>query len=160
MKILGVDPGSRVTGYGIIEKSFKGLAAVGYGEIKPPKYASLTTALTAVYEALSSLIVEMKPDAMAVEDIFYGKNVQSLIKQGHIRGVTLLAGAQQGIPVYEYTPLEIKKAVVGYGRAEKSQVQAMVRAILQLRETPAADAADALAVAICHAHCSGPSVSS
>jgi crossover junction endodeoxyribonuclease RuvC len=159
MKILGVDPGSRVTGYGIIEKSFKGLAVVGYGEIKPPKNASLTTALASVYEALSRLIVEMKPDAMAVEDIFYGKNVQSLIKLGHIRGVTLLAGAQQGITVYEYTPLEIKKAVVGYGRAEKSQVQAMVKAILQLRETPTADAADALAVAICHAHCSGPSVS-
>ena len=96
---------------------------------------------------------------MAVEDIFYGKNVQSLIKLGHIRGVTLLAGAQQGISVHEYAPLEIKKAVVGYGRAEKSQVQAMVKAILQLRETPTADAADALAVAICHAHCSGPSVS-
>ncbi len=160
MRILGIDPGSRVTGYGIIEKGIKGIAGVGYGEIKPRSDASLTTALATVYDALSRLIVEMKPDAMAVENIFYGKNVQSLIKLGHIRGVTLLAGAKQGVPVYEYSPLEIKKAVVGYGRAEKSQVQTMVKAILQLREKPTADAADALAVAICHAHCSGPSVSS
>ncbi len=160
MRILGIDPGSRVTGYGIIEKGIKGIAGVGYGEIKPRSDASLTTALVTVYDELSRLIVEMKPDAMAVENIFYGKNVQSLIKLGHIRGVTLLAGAKQGVPVYEYSPLEIKKAVVGYGRAEKSQVQTMVKAILQLREKPTADAADALAVAICHAHCSGPSVSS
>lgn len=159
MRILGIDPGSKVTGYGIIEKGIKGIAGVDYGEIKPRSDASLTTALATVYDALSRLIVEMKPDAMAVENIFYGKNVQSLIKLGHIRGVTLLVGAQQGIPVYEYSPLEIKKAVVGYGRAEKSQIQTMVKAILQLREKPTADAADALAVAICHAHCSGPSVS-
>jgi len=159
MRILGIDPGSRVTGYGIIEKGIKGIAGVDYGEIKPRADASLTTALATVYEALSRLIVEMKPDAMAVENIFYGKNVQSLIKLGHIRGVILLAGAQQGIPVYEYSPLEIKKAVVGYGRAEKSQVQTMVKAILQLKEKPTADAADALAVAICHAHCSVPSIS-
>ena len=87
---------------------------------------------------------------MVIENIFYGKNVRSLIKQGHVRGVAILAGADGGLPVYEYSPLEIKKAVVGYGRAEKEQVQSMVRAILKLPELPPPDAADALAVAICH----------
>ncbi len=90
--------------------------------------------------------------ALAIEDIFYGKNIRSLIKQGHVRGVAILAGADGGLPVYEYSPLEIKKAVVGYGRAEKGQVQMMVRAILKLPELPPPDAADALAVAICQLH--------
>jgi len=89
---------------------------------------------------------------MAIENIFYGKNIRSLIKQGHVRGVAILAGADGGVPIYEYSPLEIKKAVVGYGRAEKGQVQRMVRAILKLPELPPPDAADALAVAICHVH--------
>ncbi|HQB15075.1 MAG TPA: crossover junction endodeoxyribonuclease RuvC, partial [Syntrophales bacterium] len=88
----------------------------------------------------------------AIEDIFYGKNVQSLIKQGHVRGVAILAGARRDVLVYEYSPLEVKKAVVGYGRAEKSQVQTMIKAILNLSESPPPDAADALAVAVCHAH--------
>jgi crossover junction endodeoxyribonuclease RuvC len=92
------------------------------------------------------------PEAMAIENIFYGKNIRSLIKQGHVRGVAILAGADGGVPIYEYSPLEIKKAVVGYGRAEKGQVQRMVRAILKLPELPPLDAADALAVAICHIH--------
>ncbi|MEW6332710.1 MAG: crossover junction endodeoxyribonuclease RuvC, partial [Thermodesulfobacteriota bacterium] len=95
-------------------------------------------------------IRESAPQALAIEEIFYGKNVKSLIRQGHVRGVAILAGRHMGVPVYEYSPLEIKKAVVGYGRAEKSQVQTMVKAILGLPELPPPDAADALAVAICH----------
>jgi crossover junction endodeoxyribonuclease RuvC len=98
------------------------------------------------------VVRETKPDALSVEDIFYGKNVKSLIKQGHVRGVVLLVATHSHIPVFEYTPLEVKKAVVGYGRAEKHQVQQMVKAMLNLSNVLPEDASDALAVAICHAH--------
>jgi crossover junction endodeoxyribonuclease RuvC len=98
------------------------------------------------------VIRRAEPQALAIENIFFGKNIRSLIKQGHVRGVAILAGADGGLPVFEYSPLEIKKAVVGYGRAEKGQVQTMVRAILKLPELPPPDAADALAVAICQLH--------
>jgi len=158
MQILGIDPGSRITGYGIVAKGRQGLTGVDYGEIRPPRAASLAETLVSVHEALIELIAAIRPDALAIEDIFYGKNVQSLIKQGHVRGVAILAGARQGVPVYEYTPLEVKKAVVGYGRAEKGQVQTMIKAILKLPELPPPDAADALAVAVCHANFSGPAV--
>ncbi len=98
------------------------------------------------------VVKKSNPDRVALEDIFYGKNVKSLIKQGHARGVILLAASHSGLPVYEYSPLEIKQAVVGYGRAEKSQVQQMVKVILGMPVVPTADAADALAVAICHSN--------
>jgi crossover junction endodeoxyribonuclease RuvC len=106
--------------------------------------------LQSIYVDLYEVICLSAPDALVIENIFYGKNVRSLIRQGHCRGVAILAGKQRGIAVYEYTPLEIKKAIVGYGRAEKAQVQKMVKAILNLSELPPPDAADALAVAICH----------
>jgi crossover junction endodeoxyribonuclease RuvC len=152
LRILGIDPGSHVTGYGVVEKRRTDLASVTWGEIRPPRGASLTVALSAVYERLAGLIREFSPDVMAIEDIFFGKNVRSLIRQGQLRGVAILAGTHGGLPVFEYTPLEIKKAVVGYGRAEKSQVQSMVKAILRLSAEAPADASDALAAAICHAH--------
>lgn len=159
MRVIGIDPGSLVTGFGVVEKRRNDLLYIQHGEIKVPGKGSLPSFLVAIYEQLMAVIGQTKPDVFAIEDIFYGKNVKSLIKQGQARGVAILAGSHSGLPVFEYSPLEVKKAVVGYGRAEKSQVQAMVKAILQLQETPTADAADALAVAICHAHCSGPSVS-
>jgi len=159
MRVLGIDPGSLVTGFGVVEKRRNDLLYIRHGEIKVHGKGSLPSFLVAIYEQLMAVIGQTNPDAFAIEDIFYGKNVKSLIKQGQARGVAILAGAHSGLPVFEYSPLEIKKAVVGYGRAEKSQVQSMVRAILQLGEMPGADAADALAVAICHAHCSGPFVS-
>jgi len=149
---LGIDPGSHVTGYGVVEKARNGLRWVLHGEIRPVKGALLSACLQTVYDGLREVIRKAAPDALAVEDIFYGKNVRSLIKQGHVRGAAILAGKHMGIPVYEYSPLEIKKAVVGYGRAEKSQVQTMVKAILTLPELPPPDAADALAVAICHSN--------
>jgi crossover junction endodeoxyribonuclease RuvC len=152
LRILGIDPGSHVTGYGVVEKRRAGLSCITFGEIRPPRGASLTKALSVVYERIEGLIRESAPDVMAIEDIFFGKNVRSLIRQGHLRGIVLLAGTHGGLPVFEYTPLEIKKAVVGYGRAEKSQVQSMVRAILKLPGEAPADASDALAAAICHAH--------
>lgn len=152
MRILGIDPGSHVTGYGIIEKKGNYLRHVLHGEIKPKNDSPLSATLIDVYQQLSAVISETAPEAIALENIFYGKNVRSLIKQAQVRGVAIYAGADKNIDVFEYSPLEIKKAVVGYGRAEKSQVQVMVKAILKLPEIPPADAADALATAICHAN--------
>ncbi len=150
MRVLGIDPGSRVTGYGLVEKNKNSLVPLLLGEIRPAGNDSLSSRLIAICDGLSAVIEENRPDAVAIENIFYGKNVQSLIKQAHVRGVAILAGARHQIPVFEYTPLEIKQAVVGYGRAEKGQVQKMVAAILKLPVIPPADTADALAVAICH----------
>ena len=152
MRVLGIDPGSHVTGYGVIDQEKSNLKVLIYGEIKPAKGARLTACLDTIYRKLQDIVAEHHPDALAIEDIFFGKNVKSLIRQGHVRGVSLLSGAQAGVPVYTYAPLEVKQAVVGYGRAEKSQVQQMVKAILGLDDVPSADAADALAVAIRHAH--------
>ncbi len=152
MLILGIDPGSHITGYGLIDKKGNYLRHIIHGEVKPRKDSLLSTVLSSIYQRLSEVIVENSPQAIALENIFYGKNVRSLIKQAHVRGVIIFAGAGKGIPVFEYSPLEVKKAVVGYGRAEKRQVQIMVKAILKLPTLPSADAADALAVAICHAN--------
>ena len=152
MRILGIDPGSHVTGYGIIEKKGNYLRHVLHGEIKAKKESPLSIMLISIYQQLSAVIEQNAPQAIALENIFYGKNVRSLIKQAQVRGVVIFAGADKGIPVFEYSPLEVKKAVVGYGRAEKRQVQIMVKAILKLPALPPADAADALASAICHAN--------
>jgi crossover junction endodeoxyribonuclease RuvC len=148
--VLGIDPGSHVTGYGVVAKARSGFSHVMHGEIRPARGASLTMCLETIYDGIREVIRQSAPDALAIEDIFYGKNVKSLIRQGHVRGVAILAGTQGGIPVYEYSPAEIKKAIVGYGRAEKAQVQTMAKAILKLPELPPPDAADALAVAVCH----------
>ncbi len=150
MKILGIDPGFHVTGYGLIEKIKGNPVHVLHGEIKLPRNEILSGGLMRIYRKLAEIIQAYQPQALAVEDIFYGKNIKSLIKQAHVRGVTILAGSTEGVPVFEYSPLEVKSAVVGYGRAEKVQVQKMVQAILKLPEQPPADASDALAVAICH----------
>lgn len=152
MKILGIDPGSQITGYGVVERGRNGLKAVVYGDIKPKRQLSLAARLAHIYDGLMDVVDQIVPDAIAIEDVFYGKNIKSLIKQGEVRGVTILVGAKASIPVFEYTPLEVKKAVVGYGRAEKNQVQTMVKAILSLSELPTEDASDALAIAVCHAN--------
>ena len=152
MLILGIDPGSHITGYGVIDKKGNYLRHILHGEIKLRKDSLLSTVLSSIYQQLSAVIADNAPQAIALENIFYGKNVRSLIKQAHVRGVIIFAGVNSSIPVFEYSPLEVKKAVVGYGRAEKRQVQIMVKAILKLPTLPPADAADALAVAICHAN--------
>lgn len=152
MRILGIDPGSHITGYGVIEKKGNYLRHVLHGEIKAKKASLLSAMLISIYQQLSDVITQAEPEAIALENIFYGKNVRSLIKQAQVRGVVIFAGADNALSVFEYSPLEVKKAVVGYGRAEKSQVQVMVKAILKLPELPPADAADALATAICHAN--------
>lgn len=153
IRILGVDPGSGSTGYGIIETDGSEHTAVAFGAIKTDARKPFHQRLLQIYTDLSRLLSRENAEVMAIESVFYASNVQSALKLGHARGVSLLVAAQQGIPVSEYSPLEIKSAVVGYGRAAKVQVQAMVRMLLGLPEIPTPDdAADALAVAICHAH--------
>jgi crossover junction endodeoxyribonuclease RuvC len=150
--ILGIDPGTKITGYGIIDNDGSRISSLTYGEIKIKRGESLSGCLRKIYDDLINIIRKFTPNALALEDVFYGKNIKSLIKLGHARGAVILAAIHSDVPVYEYTPLEIKKAVVGYGRAEKHQVQQMVRAILNLDETPASDASDGLAAAICHSN--------
>jgi crossover junction endodeoxyribonuclease RuvC len=152
MRILGIDPGSHVTGYGVIDKSGNSLRHVTHGEIKIRKNSLLSEVLMDIFRELAAVIVENSPQVVSLENIFYGKNVRSLIRQAQVRGVVIYACADRGLPVFEYSPLEVKKAVVGYGRAEKRQVQLMVKAILKLDAPPPADAADALAAAICQAN--------
>lgn len=155
MIILGIDPGSRVTGYGVVSKTSKGLSHIDHGEIKPSRSSPLSLSLKNIFEGVMDVVEKRCPDVLAIETIFYGKNVRSLIQQGHVRGVALLVGPLKGLEVYEYSPLEIKQAVVGYGRAEKHQVQHMVKTLLRLPLPPPTDASDALAIAICHAHTMG-----
>ncbi|MGE0703093.1 MAG: crossover junction endodeoxyribonuclease RuvC [Vicinamibacterales bacterium] len=157
MRIFGIDPGSHRTGYGCVETEGSRHRVVVTGAISTPASASFTEKLLAIHQRLSVLIVDCHPDTVAVEGVFHSLNVQSALKLGHARGVAMLAAVQAGVPVVEYTPAEVKRAVVGYGRAEKHQVQQMVRLILGLDAVPTPhDAADALAVAICHLHSCSP----
>ena len=152
MRILGIDPGTNVTGYGLLEKTRDRYTNVQYGEIRNKRNHVLSSRLHSIYNRLIGIIEDARPEVVSLEDIFYGKNIKSLIRQGHVRGIIILAASNCGIPVYEYSPLEVKKAVVGYGLADKGQVQQMVKAILQISELPPPDASDALAIAICHAN--------
>ncbi len=158
MKVFGIDPGSDRTGYGCVETDGSRHRLVACGAITTPSRATFPEKLKAIRDGLAELLARCGPSCVAIESVFYATNVRSALKLGHARGAALLAAVDGGFPVFEYTPAEIKRAVVGYGRAEKHQVQEMVRLLLGLRETPAPhDAADALAVAICHVHStSGP----
>ncbi len=150
MKTLGVDPGSVVTGYGVVEGSGQKLLHLASGYLKVGKEPSFPERLGAIYHGLTKIITEYRPEVMAIESLFFSKNVKSAILLGHARGVAILAGVNAGLDVYEYSPLEIKQSVVGYGRADKRQVQEMIRMLLSLSEIPESNMADALAVAICH----------
>ena len=152
MRILGIDPGSRATGYGLIDQQGNRLSHLDNGAIITLSSAPLADRLEQIYTRLEELIIQFKPDAVAVEQVFVAKNPASALKLGHARGVALLAGVKAGLPVAEYSALQVKSAVVGYGRAAKTQVQQMTRTLLNLPEIAQEDAADALAVAICHAH--------
>jgi crossover junction endodeoxyribonuclease RuvC len=159
MRILGIDPGSEITGYGFIETDGNTHHLMDYGAIRTNVRKSFSTRLLHIYEQLVKLIGEHKPDVVALEDMFYAVNVKSALKLGHTRGVALLAAAQAGLAIYEYSPLEVKSAVAGYGRADKQQVQKMVQMILRLPAPPQPnDVSDALAVAICHAHHLNPRI--
>ena len=153
MKIIGIDPGTRVVGYGVIESVRGQLIAHAYGAIRTRPQDPLPLRLQKIYRELTTVITSAQPQVAAIEKVFYGKNFQSAIRIGEGRGVAMLAVANATIELYEYDATKIKKAVVGVGSAHKTQVQAMVKAILQLATTPTpADASDALAIAICHHH--------
>jgi crossover junction endodeoxyribonuclease RuvC len=154
MRVLGIDCGTECTGYGVVELCRDDrLVCITSGAIKVPLRAPMPVRLSRISKRLQELIAEYLPDRVAIEDVFYARNVKSALKLGQVRGVAMLAAASAGLEVAEYAPLAIKSAVVGYGRAEKRQVQQMVMRLLNLREVPEpADAADALAIAICHLH--------
>lgn len=153
LKILGIDPGTAITGYGIVEYWGNRYKIVEYGVIRSSKTEELAARLNEIYKGICQLIETHQPDYIAIEELFFNKNVKTALLVGQARGVMMLAAYQKGIPIYEYTPLQVKQAVVGYGRAEKQQVQFMVKALLNLQEIPRPDdAADALAIAICHGH--------
>jgi crossover junction endodeoxyribonuclease RuvC len=151
--VIGVDPGTQRTGYGVIAEQEGRPVALDWGVISPRSSLPLPDKLQTIYTALQAGLETHHPDILAVEELFFAKNVRSAVTLAHARGVTLLAAAAVGVEVVEYSPLEIKQAVVGYGRADKRQVQAMVQVLLNLRgPMPAEDAADALAIALCHLH--------
>ncbi|HEX6978718.1 MAG TPA: crossover junction endodeoxyribonuclease RuvC [Alphaproteobacteria bacterium] len=152
MRIIGLDPGLRATGWGIILAEGNRLSHVAHGTIRTNPDDELAYRLRTVHDALAELLAEWQPQAAAVEETFVNKNPSSTLKLGQVRGVVLLAPATIGLPVAEYAPTVVKKAVVGTGQAEKDQVHAMVRRLLPGVMVAGADAADALAVAICHAH--------
>ena len=153
MRILGIDPGTIVTGYGVVEDSNGSLCLIDYGTITSWKKDPFPGRLKKIYDGLSEVIKKHKPGHVAVEKVFYGKNVKAAIKIGEGRGVAILCAAAAGVPVAEYSPTVIKKSVTGSGGAQKAQVQEMVRVILNLSECPEPlDASDALAIAICHCH--------
>ena len=158
MRILGIDPGSRVTGYGIIDKKGNRLVHVDNGAIFTDSQKDFPLRLQRIYTGLTEVIKNYSPDAVAVENIFFATNVQSALKLGQARGAAIVAGANAGLPVFEYTALQIKQAVVGHGRADKQQVQKMLKVLLNLPEIAQEDASDALATAICHAHSNGMNI--
>jgi crossover junction endodeoxyribonuclease RuvC len=157
VKVFGIDPGSERTGYGCVETDGSRHRLVLSGAISTPAPAGFPAKLLTIHERLTALLEKCHPDCVAVESLFYANNVRSALKLGHARGVAVLAAVEAGLTVVEYTPAEIKRAVVGYGRAEKQQVGQMVKLILGLAAAPTPhDAADALAVAICHVHSAAP----
>jgi len=154
MVVIGLDPGSAITGYGILnEREDQTLSVIAYGVLRTSADASAAERLQALYDQIKQILVLQRPDQAAVENLFFQRNVRTAFSVGQARGVLLLALAQAGISVAEYNPLDVKLAVAGYGKADKNQVQQMVKMLLGLKEIPRPDdAADALAVAICHIH--------
>jgi crossover junction endodeoxyribonuclease RuvC len=151
-RILGIDPGSRATGYGVIAKKANRLYYVTCGVIRLGNKYTFNERLKVIFDGLSEIIETHQPTVAGVEDVFVAANPRTALKLGHARGVAVLAALQNGLKVYDYTPRMVKQAVVGYGNADKQQIQQMVRVLLQLSSQPTSDAADALAVAICHAN--------
>ena len=151
-RVLGIDCGSNATGYGVIDTDGRVNRIIASGVIRTKQQAPFSDRLHQISISLRKLIALHAPSDVAVEGVFHSVNVRSALQLGHVRGVALLVAAEAGLPIYEYSPLKIKSSVVGYGRAEKSQVQQMIMLLLRLDALPPEDAADALAVAICHSH--------
>lgn len=153
MIIMGIDPGFAITGYGVIKYEGNKFSVIDYGPILTEAHTPFDKRLLTLFQGLENLINIYKPDAISIEELFFNKNIKTALNVGHGRGVALLAGAMHNVPIFEYTPLQVKQSVVGYGRAEKQQIQQMVKLILNLDKIPKPDdVADALAMAICHAH--------
>ena len=151
-RILGIDPGLRITGFGVLDKSGQKLAYVTSGCIRTPQQGTLSERLKVILDGLAQVIAESKPEQIALEKVFVNANPQSTLLLGQARGTAICAAVLHGLPIAEYTALQVKQAVVGNGHARKEQVQDMVQRLLQLAGAPGPDAADALACAICHAH--------
>ena len=159
MRILGIDPGVATIGFGLVESNRAAVRLLQYGVITTPAGLPLSTRLRQISEDMTSLLEQFKPEEMAVEELFFSKNITTGIAVAHGRGVILLEAERAGVPTYEYTPMQVKQAVVGYGRADKQQVQIMVKTLLKLDRIPKPDdAADALALAICHGQAAGSSL--
>lgn len=153
MTIMGIDPGYAITGFGIIEYKNNKFKVLHYGVISTKSTMPFEKRLLAISDELDSLFLQYKPDSMAIEELFFSRNTTTAIGTAQARGVAILCGAKAGLDIYEYTPLQVKLAVSGYGKADKNQVQQMVRILINCKDTiKPDDAADALAVAICHAH--------
>ncbi|SHK24023.1 crossover junction endodeoxyribonuclease RuvC [Paramaledivibacter caminithermalis] len=153
MIILGIDPGIAILGYGIVEYNGNSFKTLDYGAILTDAKDATALRLKKIYDELEEILCLYKPDAVAIEELFFNKNAKTAIVVGQARGVAILAAANKDIDIFEYTPLQVKQGVVGYGRAEKKQIQMMVKTFLNLKAIPKPDdVADALAVAICHAH--------
>lgn len=156
MIILGIDPGYAIVGYGILEYRGNSFRVIDYGAITTAAGTSFPLRLQQIYDSMELLIKKHQPDALSMEKVFYNNNAKTVIDVCQARGILLLAAQKANVAIFEYTPLQVKQAVVGYGRAEKKQVQEMTRLILNLEKVPKPDdTADALAMAICHGHCSG-----
>lgn len=151
MIVMGIDPGIAITGYGIVEYDGNKIKTIDYGYIQTLSYELTSSRLKTIYEGIFGLIKTFQPDAFSIEELFFNKNTRTALTVGQARGVAILAAGMNNLPVYEYTPLQVKQSVIGYGRAKKEQVQFMVKELLKLKEIPKPDdVADALAVAICH----------
>ncbi len=151
MIIMGIDPGFAITGFGIVKYEGNRFSVLDYGAVTTEASMKLSQRLLVLNNSLEELIQKHKPDAVAIEELFFNKNIKTALTVGHGRGVAVLAAARSGVDIFEYTPLQVKQSVVGYGRAEKAQIQQMVKALLNLKAIPKPDdVADALAVAICH----------
>ena len=150
MIVLGVDPGSRVTGYGLIEKRDLSLTCLHAGTFGTSLNRPFFERIYEIFQAMTEIMNRFRPEEMAIEDLFFHKNLESALKIGHARGAVLIAAVQSKVRIFEYSPLEIKKSVVGYGRATKEQVRSMTQVILKMKTLPPLDASDALATAICH----------
>ena len=156
MVILGIDPGYAIVGYGVIDYRNNHFSVIDYGAILTDAKMPYNERLEKIYDDLTGIIEKYNPEAMAIEKVFYNSNAKTVIDVSQARGVIMLAAQKKKLPAYEYTPLQVKQSVVGYGRAEKKQIQEMIRRILALEKVPKPDdTADALAMAVCHAHASG-----
>lgn len=151
MVIMGIDPGIAIVGYGVVSYKGNKFTPIDYGAVKTGSSMSLSQRLIYIYESLEEIIKKYTPEAISIEELFFNKNTKTALAVGQGRGVAVLAAAKANVEVFEYTPLQVKQSVVGYGRAEKAQVQQMIKIILNLEKIPKPDdVADALAVAICH----------